>query len=88
MQFIALQTSVQAEEVEMYARKPQCRNLAVGASNSMDEASTDPSIGLQMLEGQESLAAICASFTSDQGEMVRCLNWYITNHNFAPFDNF
>ncbi|KAJ8514073.1 hypothetical protein OPV22_004507 [Ensete ventricosum] len=69
-QFIALQTSVQAEEVEMYVRKPQCQNLAVGASNSMDEASADPSIGLQMVEGQESLAAICASFMSDLGEMV------------------
>ncbi|RWW15707.1 hypothetical protein BHE74_00031880 [Ensete ventricosum] len=88
VQFIALQTSVQAEEVEMYVRKPQCQNLAVGASNSMDEASADPSIGLQMVEGQESLAAICASFMSDLGEMVRCLNWYITDHNFAPFDNF
>lgn len=79
MQFIALQTSVQAEEVEIYARKPQNETLAVRSSSSKDEAPTDPYTGLQILEEQESLATLYASFTSDRGELVRCNNSYVNN---------
>ncbi|XP_064971744.1 putative E3 ubiquitin-protein ligase RING1a isoform X2 [Musa acuminata AAA Group] len=69
-QFIALQTSVQAEELEIYARKPRSGTLGGGSSSSMDDAPTVPCIGLQILEGHESLATLIASFTSERGELV------------------
>lgn len=80
MQFIALQTSVQAEELEIYARKPRSGTLGGGSSSSMDDAPTVPCIGLQIVEGHESLATLVASFTSERGELVRFLNQYIVNH--------
>lgn len=73
LQFIARQTSTLLEEVEIYARKPRVETMAMRCTRPEDEASTDPSIDLQRLEGEESLTTLYASFTTDSRELVRCL---------------
>ncbi|WOK99734.1 E3 ubiquitin-protein ligase [Canna indica] len=85
-QFIALQISVEAEEVEIYARNPQNETLAVRSSSPINTTPNDASIGLQILDGQESLATLYAPFTSDRGELVRCLDGHI-NYEFLIFVN-
>ncbi|XP_008789756.1 putative E3 ubiquitin-protein ligase RING1a [Phoenix dactylifera] len=68
-QFIARQTSVQAEEVEIYIRKPKVGTLAINSTMG-DNVESDPLEGLQIFEAQESLAKIHASFPAKQGELV------------------
>lgn len=79
LQFIALQTSAQPEEVEIFVRKPQDESLAVRSGSLVDNASTDSSIGLKILEGGESLGTLYASYSEDKGELVRFLYWCISN---------
>ncbi|KAG6480579.1 hypothetical protein ZIOFF_057163 [Zingiber officinale] len=74
-QFIALQASAQPEEVEIFVRKPQEESLAVRSGSLVDNASTDFSTGLKILEGGESLGTLYASYTGDKGELVRFLHW-------------
>ncbi|XP_042430900.1 putative E3 ubiquitin-protein ligase RING1a isoform X1 [Zingiber officinale] len=69
-QFIALQASAQPEEVEIFVRKPQEESLAVRSGSLVDNASTDFSTGLKILEGGESLGTLYASYTGDKGELV------------------
>ncbi|XP_074587783.1 putative E3 ubiquitin-protein ligase RING1a [Curcuma longa] len=69
-QFIALQTSAQPEEVEIFARKPQDEPSAVRSSSLIDNAPTDSSLGLKILEGGESLGTLYASYSGDKGELV------------------
>lgn len=69
MQYIALQISIPAEEVEIHASTRQGGVAASEALNSTGAAYSEPSLELQKLEGQESLGTL-NSFTSDQGELV------------------
>ena len=70
MQFIALQTSVPAEEVQIYAKMLQGGASAIKSLSSTDMANEDPLVGLQELEGQESVTTLNSSFTGNQGELV------------------
>lgn len=79
LQFIALQTSAQPEEVEIFARKPQDEPSAVRSSSLIDNAPTDSSLGLKILEGGESLGTLYASYSGDKGELVRFLYWSISS---------
>ncbi|OAY84997.1 putative E3 ubiquitin-protein ligase RING1a [Ananas comosus] len=63
-QFVAHKTSQQAEEVEIYGRKPQFGDTAI-----KDEAKLDHLESLEILAGDESLAKLCASFISARGDM-------------------
>lgn len=79
MQFVAHKTSQQAEEVEIYGRKPQFGDTAI-----KDEAKLDHLESLEILAGDESLAKLCASFISARGDMVRSktsFNLLINNKN-------
>ncbi|XP_042387704.1 putative E3 ubiquitin-protein ligase RING1a [Zingiber officinale] len=70
-QFIALQTSTLLEGVEIYARIPRVETMAMRCARPEGEPSTDPSsVGLERLEGEESLTTLYASFTSDSRELV------------------
>ncbi|URE35919.1 E3 ubiquitin-protein ligase [Musa troglodytarum] len=80
-EYIALQTSVPAEEVQIYASMLQGGASAIKPFSSTDMANEDPLIGLQELEGQESVATLNSSFTGNQGELVSYLSqltWLIT----------
>ncbi|XP_073004841.1 putative E3 ubiquitin-protein ligase RING1a [Typha latifolia] len=66
--FIACQTSLQAEEVQIYARTPQHGYSAINNPTIIDKT-VDPFEGLQMLEPEKSLSELCASFTSAQGDL-------------------
>ncbi|XP_010909416.1 putative E3 ubiquitin-protein ligase RING1a isoform X2 [Elaeis guineensis] len=69
-QFIALQTSVQAEEVEIYVRKPKVGSLAINSCPKVNTTESDPSEGLQIVEAQGSLAKLHASFPAKRGDLV------------------
>ncbi|XP_009417210.2 putative E3 ubiquitin-protein ligase RING1a isoform X4 [Musa acuminata AAA Group] len=69
-EYIALQTSVPAEEVQIYAKMLQGGASAIKSLSSTDMANEDPLVGLQELEGQESVTTLNSSFTGNQGELV------------------
>ncbi|XP_020256715.1 putative E3 ubiquitin-protein ligase RING1a [Asparagus officinalis] len=69
-QFIALQTSVSAEEIEIFARKPQDGTLELKQSMVVVKAESDPLKELQVVGAQESLAGLRDSFTDSRGDMV------------------
>ncbi|KAG1368369.1 putative E3 ubiquitin-protein ligase RING1a [Cocos nucifera] len=68
-EFIALQTSVQAEEVEIYVRKPKVGSLAINSCPTVNTTKSDPSEGQQIVEAQGSLAKLHASFPAKRGDL-------------------
>lgn len=74
MQFIALQTSVQADEVEIYVRKPKVGSLAINSYPTVNKTESDPSEGLQIVDAQGSLAKLYASYPAKRGDLVSCCN--------------
>ncbi|KAJ0982925.1 hypothetical protein J5N97_011180 [Dioscorea zingiberensis] len=70
-EFIALQISAQAEEVEISVKKPQDGgSLGMQPGTSEDKSQSDPSEQFQVLEAQETLAGLHASFSSHHGDLV------------------
>ncbi|KAJ0966204.1 hypothetical protein J5N97_027342 [Dioscorea zingiberensis] len=69
-QFIALQMSVQAEQVEIFIKKAQDGSLAIKPSNLEDKTQFNPSEENQVLAADESLAGLHASFSSHQSDLV------------------
>ncbi|XP_042428045.1 putative E3 ubiquitin-protein ligase RING1a isoform X1 [Zingiber officinale] len=67
--YIALQTSIPSEEVQIYTRTLECGASATNQSSSMDTASSELFSGLQKLEEQESLLTLYNSFLI-KGELV------------------
>ncbi|KAG6482156.1 hypothetical protein ZIOFF_058787 [Zingiber officinale] len=71
--YIALQTSIPSEEVQIYTRTLECGASATNQSSSMDTASSELFSGLQKLEEQESLLTLYNSFLI-KGELVSYCN--------------
>ncbi|XP_008776252.2 putative E3 ubiquitin-protein ligase RING1a [Phoenix dactylifera] len=69
-QFIALQTSVQAEEVEIYVRKPKVGSQAINSCTTVNKTESDPLEGLQIVEAQGSLAKLHVSYPAKRGDLV------------------
>ncbi|XP_073009769.1 putative E3 ubiquitin-protein ligase RING1a isoform X1 [Typha latifolia] len=77
-QFISLQPMIlhlpcrllRVEEVEVYARRSKCQSLLIKETTSSDNADQlDTLEGLDLLEGETSLAELHASFSSVQGDL-------------------
>jgi len=71
MQFIALQASVNAEQVEIFARKPEGGSLELKPSTPVVKVESDPLKDLQVVGAHESLASLRDSFTNTRGDLVR-----------------
>ncbi|WOL15171.1 E3 ubiquitin-protein ligase [Canna indica] len=69
-EYIARETSIPAKEVHIYVRTYQGGVSAVKPPSSSDVADNDRLVGLQKLEGQESLSTLYTSFASNQGELA------------------
>lgn len=66
-QFIALQTSVEVEGVALYVRKNQ--SSIVEPSNQVEKIQSEFSEELQILNAEESLAGLLASYISNGGDL-------------------
>lgn len=62
--------SVQAQDVQLYVRKPQVQIAGLNPISTINVAPFDPVVGLQVLKEQESLGTLLASFSGDQGVLV------------------
>ncbi|XP_039131568.1 putative E3 ubiquitin-protein ligase RING1a isoform X2 [Dioscorea cayenensis subsp. rotundata] len=69
-QFIALQLSVQAEQVDIFIKKPHDCASGINSSNFEDKLQSNPSEDNQILSADESLAGLHASFSFQQGDLV------------------
>lgn len=86
MQFIALQLSVQAEQVDIFIKKPHDCASGINSSNFEDKLQSNPSEDNQILSADESLAGLHASFSFQQGDLVSPPNQHNasqTSHQYS-----
>ena len=69
-QFVALQLSRQAKEVEIYFRKSSRNGSFVKEETGTDEAKADRLDGLERLKEEKSLAELYPSLASGVGDLV------------------
>ncbi|KAI0529729.1 hypothetical protein KFK09_002287 [Dendrobium nobile] len=74
LQFIAIQTSVQVEGVAVFVKRRQYDT--VEPSNQVEKVQSESSEELQILDPEESLFGLLASYSSNRGdlELVYCAN--------------
>jgi E3 ubiquitin-protein ligase RNF1/2 len=70
-QFIALQLSRQAEELEMYIRVDRSHGNVVSKGSSSNEVKQRPFDGLERLGEDKLLSELHPSFASSNGDLVR-----------------